>query len=59
METIFWITVALFLVAAVMVAVVVRRHNQMFKKDEDPVPCDDIPGHYEDYEMAEMPFYNP
>lgn len=59
METIFWISVGLLALAIISVAIVVRQHNRMFKDHEDPVPLDDMPGHYEDYEMAEMPFYNP
>jgi hypothetical protein len=54
METIFWIAVAMFCVAAIMVAVVVRKHNKMFSDKEDPIP--DPPARYEDYEEC---FYNP
>lgn len=59
METIFWIAVAMVCVAALMVAIVVRKHNKMFNNNEDPVPFDDLPGRYEDYELSEWPYYNP
>lgn len=58
METIFWIAVVMFCVAAIMVAVVIRKHNKMFGDNEDPVPLDDMPGQYEDYELSEWPYYN-
>lgn len=54
METIFWIAVTMFCIAAIMVAVVVRKHNKMFKDNEDPVPHDEM--YCEDYERI---FYNP
>lgn len=53
METIFWIAVAMFCIAAIMVAVVVRKHNKMFKA-KDPAPHDEV--YCEDFERA---FYNP
>jgi hypothetical protein len=55
METIFWISVGLFVIAMIMVGYTVRKHNKMFG-DEDPVPSDDGPGHYEDVEYSERPF---
>ena len=54
MQTIFWISVGLLVVAIIAVGHTVRKHNQMFG-DEDPVP-DDSPGHYEEVEYAERPF---
>lgn len=56
MEILFWISVALLIIAGFAVGYTVRKHNQMFGENEDPVPCDDSPGHYEDYEMSERPF---
>lgn len=55
METIFWIYVTLLAIAVVSVVAVIRKHNKMFE-DEDPVPIDDLPGQYEDYEVSERPF---
>ena len=55
METIFWISVGLFVVAAVAVGLVVRKHNRMFGNN-DPVAFDDCPGHYEDYQVSERPY---
>jgi hypothetical protein len=55
METIFWISVGLFVVTAVAVMLMIREHNQMFG-EEDPVPLDDTPGRYEDVEYCEQPF---
>lgn len=56
METIFWIAVGLLVVAGIAVAHTVRQHNKMFKEGEDPVPFDDGPGHYDEYELSERPF---
>ena len=56
METIFWISVTLFVIAAFAVGHTVRQHNKMFKEDEDPVPFEDRPALFEDYESE---FYNP
>lgn len=56
METIFWISAGLLALAIISVAVTIRQHNRMFNNDEDPVPYDDMPAHYEDYESV---FYNP
>lgn len=55
METIFWISVGLFVIACIAVGHTVRKHNRMFKEDEDPVPAD-RPALYEDYESE---FYKP
>lgn len=54
MEIILGITVFMFLLAAYSVAVMIVKANKMHK-DEDPVPFDDLPARYEDYEEA---FYN-
>jgi hypothetical protein len=56
MEVIFWISVTLFVIAAIAVGHTVRKHNRMFKDDEDPVPCDDMPGKYDDVDYSERPF---
>lgn len=53
MQTIFWISVGLFVVAAASVGLVVRKHNRMFG-NEDPIPFNDMP--CEDYEVSERPF---
>lgn len=29
------------------------------KKQKKEPPCEDMPGHYEDYELSERPYYNP
>lgn len=58
METIFWISVGLLIIAGAAVIYTVRKHNKMFGDNEDPVPCDDAPGHYEDYEVCEKPYIN-
>lgn len=58
METIFWICAGLLAVAAIAVGYTVRKHNKMFGNNEDPVPYDDMPGHYEDYELSEWPYYS-
>lgn len=55
MQTIFWISVGLLVIAIIAVGHTVRKHNQMFG-DEDPVPFDDGPGHYEEVEYTERPF---
>lgn len=55
METIFWISVILFAIAVISVVAVVRKHNKMFE-GEGPVPVEDMPAQYEDYESV---FYNP
>ena len=55
MEIAFWISVCLFVVAAVAVALMVWKHNRMFGEQEDPVPVDDMPAQY-DYEFSERPF---
>jgi hypothetical protein len=55
MEILFWISVTLFVIALISVVSVVRKHNKMFE-GEDPVPYDDMPAQYEDYEGC---FYNP
>ena len=56
METIFWISVALLVIAAFAVGYTIRKHNQMFKENEDPVPYDDVPVFYEDVRYSENPF---
>lgn len=56
METIFWICAGLLAVAILAVGHTVRQHNKMFNDDEDPVPYDDAPARYEDYEAI---FYDP
>lgn len=56
METIFWISVGLFVIAAFAVGHTVRQHNKMFKENEDPVPIDDTPARYEEIEFSEQPF---
>lgn len=56
METIFWISVTLFVIAAFAVGHTVRQHNKMFNDNEDPVPFDDRPAQYEDIEYCEQPF---
>lgn len=58
METIIWISVALLVVAAVAVCHTVRKHNRMFKDNEDPVPCDDFPARYEDSERPFIEYFN-
>lgn len=55
MEVMFCLSVSLFLIAAISVVLIVRKHNKMFE-GEDPVPVDDMPGHYEDIEFSERPF---
>jgi hypothetical protein len=55
MEIIFWSSVALFLIAAFAVAVMVAKHNRIFK-DEDPVPFEP-PGRYDDIDYSEQPYY--
>lgn len=55
METIFWISVALLIIAGIAVGYTVRKHNRMFG-NEDPIPYDDGPCHYEEVEYAERPF---
>lgn len=55
MEIIFWSSVALFVIAAIAVAVMVAKHNRIFK-DEDPVPFEP-PGRYEDVQHSERPYY--
>jgi len=57
METIFWISVGLLVVAMFAVGHTVIKHNKMFKDHEDPVPYDDGPGHYEEIEYCEKPFF--
>jgi len=57
MEIIFWISAGLVAIAATAVVLIVRKHNRMFNYTEDPVPCDDLPGHYEDYELSERPYF--
>ncbi len=59
MEAILWICIGLFAIACCAVVHTVRQHNKMFNDNEDPVPYDDMPGHYDDYEFSERPFYNP
>lgn len=56
METIFWISAGLLAVAIIAVGHTVRQHNKMFKENEDPVPIEDRPALYEDYESE---FYKP
>lgn len=56
MEIIFWSSVALFIIAAVSVAVMVTKHNRI-TKDEDPVPIDDLHGIYEGIEYSERPYF--
>ena len=56
MEIILYSTAGLLLLAFIMVAAVVRKHNRMFNDSEDPIPFDDIPGHYDDYEVCERPY---
>ena len=58
METLLLITIGLYLVALAAVLLIVRQHSKL-ERDNDPVPLDDIPGNYEDYELCERPFYNP
>lgn len=55
MEVIFWSSVALYIIAAIVVAVMVAKHNRIFK-DEDPVP-DDIPARYDEVQNCERPYY--
>jgi len=56
MEIIFYSSIGLAAIAATAVVLIVRKHNRMFNDNEDPVPCDDLPGHYEDYELSERPY---
>jgi hypothetical protein len=56
MEIAFWISVGLFIIAAIAVALMIRKHNRMFSEQEDPVPVDDTPAQYE-YEFSERPFF--
>jgi hypothetical protein len=59
MEILLLVTIGLYLIALASVLLVVRQHSKL-EKDEDPVPCEDMPGHYEDfYEVSERPYYNP
>lgn len=59
METLLFISIGLFAIACIAVVYTVRKHNEMFGDNEDPVPYDELPGHYEDYELTERPYYNP
>jgi hypothetical protein len=54
MELIFWSSVTLFVIAAIAVAVMVAKHNRIFK-DEDPVHYEP-PGRYDDVQYAEQPY---
>lgn len=56
METIFWISVGLLIIAGIAVGYTVRKHNKMFGDNEDPILSEDLPGHYEDYELVERPY---
>lgn len=56
MKTILLITIGLYLISLVCVLRMVRQYSKL-EKDEDPVPCDNMPGHYEDYEVSERPFF--
>lgn len=55
MEILLLITIGLYLIALTAVLVIVRQHSKL-EKDEDPVPYEDMPARYEDYEEC---FYNP
>jgi hypothetical protein len=48
----FAILVAVVLILAIIAMIRFRR----METDEDPVPCDDMPARYEDFEEV---FYNP
>ena len=50
METIFWTSVVLFVIALGSVVAIVIKHRKMFGKDQD------IPARYEDVELSERPF---
>lgn len=56
MEIIFWLSVGLLFLAIISVVAVVRKHNRMFNDNEDPIPCDELPGRYEEYEFSERPY---
>lgn len=59
METLLFISIGLFAIACIAVGHTVRKHKKMFADSEDPIPCDDMPGYYEDFEFSERPYYNP
>lgn len=44
---------------AIFIWLIIRNDLRRKRKCEDPVPIDDLPGHYEDYELSEWPFINP
>jgi len=52
METIFWITVALAVIAVISVLITVIK----YRKVKDPVRFNDGSGNYEDVEYSERPF---
>lgn len=56
METLLFISIGLFAIACIAVGYTVRKHNKMFAENEDPVPLEDMPARYEDYEAV---FYDP
>lgn len=56
METLLFISIGLFAIACIAVVYTVRKHNQMFGDNEDPVPNEDAEVYCEDYERV---FYNP
>lgn len=61
MEQIDIITVAFIGLALLAIALGIWAFiagKRTFEFDNDPIPADDLPGHYEDYETAERPFVN-
>lgn len=50
------VCIGLALLSAALVIWALIEGTAAFEFDEDPVPCDDMPGHYEDFEEI---FYSP
>lgn len=44
------------LLSAALIIWIFIKGTDAFEFDEDPIPCDDMPGHYEDFEEI---FYSP
>lgn len=55
MEALLLITIGLYLVALISLLLVVRQYSKT-EINQDPVPHDDAPARYEDYEEI---FYDP
>lgn len=55
-EDLIFLPFAVLAAVVLILAIIAVRKFKQLETDEDPVPYDDMPARYEDYELSERPY---